>query len=142
MSKPKQTDQPRESAGGPLRRLLETTPGLRIASGTGTKPETILRNSIVDTLGNGHGVRLIVNAIDNRGAMKRGLGEGSPDIVGWLIGSGRTFCLEVKVPGKRATKEQLQWHAAARSQGVFVAVVHSIEESKAAIQRAKEGLSE
>ena len=71
-----------------------------------------------------------------------GLGEGSPDLVGVLIPSGRAFCLEVKTITGRVSKEQTQCHAAWRRRGVFVAVVRSVDEALAALDRAERGGSE
>ncbi len=56
---------------------------------------------------------------------------GQPDILGCL--RGRSFALEVKVPGKDATplqKSVLSWWSAA---GALTGVVHSLEEAKEAL---------
>jgi hypothetical protein len=58
-----------------------------------------------------------------------GLGLGSPDLVGFLVPSGRFLGLEVKVPGKKPTPEQVAWHRAASEAGALVAVVTSVAEA-------------
>ena len=57
--------------------------------------------------------------------------EGIPDIIGGAFGT--PFAWEVKVPGKKPTKEQrneLYW---ANCAGFKTAVIHSLEEAKAEI---------
>lgn len=71
-----------------------------------------------------------------------GLGRGSPDLVGMLLGSGRVFCLEVKQPGRSPTPHQKAWARACRMRGGFVATVHSVEEAMAALDRALAGQSQ
>ena len=71
-----------------------------------------------------------------------GLGKGSPDLVGVLVGSGRLACFEVKAVGGRVDKHQAAWHRAARDAGAFVAVVRSGEEALAALERALSGACE
>lgn len=71
-----------------------------------------------------------------------GLGVGSPDIVGILGPTGRWFCLELKATKGRMTMEQAQWHSMARSMGAFVAVARSVDEARAALERARNGESE
>jgi hypothetical protein len=89
-----------------------------------------------------------------------GLGVGSADVVGvvdvpvlapppYLATSlGRTFVLEVKLPasdGKRAGElrpDQRRWLQAVRRFGGFAAVVTSIDEARAAVERCRHGASE
>lgn len=71
-----------------------------------------------------------------------GLCVGSSDLVGLLSPSGRFVALEVKTEVGRLTKEQRVFLAHVRSMGGFAAVVRSVEEARAAIQRAREGASE
>ena len=86
-----------------------------------------------------------------------GLGTGSPDVVGAVdagpaiaaaVGSrfdgchvAVFFALEVKWPGKRLNPAQVGWHKAIRERvpGVFIAVVHSVEEAVAAVERCRRG---
>ena len=80
---------------------------------------------------------------DERGVPVRfGLGVGSADLVGLLIGSGRCFCLEVKQPGRKPTTYQLAWARAVRARGGFVATVRSVPEAMAALERACRGESQ
>ena len=77
------------------------------------------------------------------GKIVYGLGSGSADLVG-LVAShglrlGRFFALEVKWPGKRPTKEQLAWSNVVRGMGGFAAVVTSVDEAIAAVERAMSG---
>jgi hypothetical protein len=74
-----------------------------------------------------------------------GLGEGSADLVGILrrrIGGrsvGQWFCLEVKRPGEKAEDHQSLWARTVREMGGFVATVCSVEEARAALDRARNG---
>lgn len=72
--------------------------------------------------------------------IRYGLGPGSPDLVGNL--NGRLFCLEVKTPTGRLKPEQKAWHAMHRANGAFVAVARSVEEARAALERARGGACE
>ena len=89
---------------------------------------------------------------DGRGGMVRtGLGVGSADLVGILRGAaqmhiaarfvGRFFALEVKQARGRASEEQQRWLALVRSFGGFASVVRSVQEAKAALDRARKGES-
>jgi hypothetical protein len=74
--------------------------------------------------------------------VRYGFGLGSPDLIFILKPLGRFFCLEIKAPGGRLSKEQIAWHKAARAFGAFVAVVHSTVEALAALERAIAGACE
>jgi hypothetical protein len=82
-----------------------------------------------------------------------GLGNGCPDLVGGVevyVSTDRAthtetvverfVCLEVKRPGERVKpgSDQQLWHDERRRHGAFVAVVHSVEEALAAIERARD----
>ena len=67
-----------------------------------------------------------------------GLGVGSPDLVGILAPLGRWLCFEVKCPGEEATKEQEIVHSIWRGFGAFVFVVHSVEETRAALKQMRD----
>ena len=74
-----------------------------------------------------------------------GLGNGTPDLVGCISDPnspyfGRGFCLETKTPAGRIRPDQIAWATAARKRGVFVAVVRSVDEARAARGRAMAGL--
>ena len=67
-----------------------------------------------------------------------GLGVGSPDIVGVLVGvcsagasvAGRFLGVEVKLPDDPAPDPpQVAWHAAARQAGALIIVARSVEEA-------------
>ena len=70
-----------------------------------------------------------------------GLGDGSADLVGYIKGSGRVFCVEVKTfrPGSRQNDDQIAWAATVRKHGGFVAVARSEAEALAAVDRALAG---
>lgn len=71
--------------------------------------------------------------------VRYGLANGSADLVGLLAPTGRFFALEVKKPGEAPTKEQAQWAALVRKFGGFCATVRSVEEARAAVERARAG---
>lgn len=64
-------------------------------------------------------------------------GKGGSDLIGVL--NGRFIALEVKKPGGRVSPEQLEFLECVRSVGGFAAVVHSVDEARAAIRRAQNG---
>lgn len=68
-----------------------------------------------------------------------GLAVGMPDLVGVLGPGGRWVGLEVKRPGQKPRREQLACHELLRRFGAFVAVVTSVEEALAALERARGG---
>lgn len=74
--------------------------------------------------------------------VRYGLARGSSDLIGILAPTGRLIALEVKRPGKSATEEQLLFLALVRRRGGFAAVVHSVEEARVAVDRARRGLHE
>ena len=77
--------------------------------------------------------------------IKAGLGVGSADLVGVLrmpSGIGRFFALEIKRVGQKPSPEQLQWAALVRRLGGFVAVVFGVDDSRAALARARSGADE
>lgn len=82
-----------------------------------------------------------VAAIDGR-TRRYGLVVGAADLVGILAPAGRLVGLEVKTPAGRARPEQRQWAALVRRHGGFCCVVRSVDEARAAIERAKGGASE
>lgn len=100
--------------------------------------ETILTRNIKIAINRTGRARLIRNNVgfSLEAKLRYGLGLGSPDLVGCLIGSGRVFALEVKTPTGRVTTEQLAWMRACRGLGGFVCVVRSVEEALLALDRA------
>jgi len=79
--------------------------------------------------------------LDNARPVRAGLGAGSADIVGIVLG--RAFALEVKLPsapGLRAgalAPDQLRWLRAFRRFGGFAAVVYSGSEALEAVPRCR-----
>jgi hypothetical protein len=71
-----------------------------------------------------------------------GLGRGSADLVGLLHGSGRLIGLEVKTPSGRLKPDQIAWLSVVRTRGGFAAVVRSVPEALAALDRACAGATE
>ena len=96
-------------------------------------PETIIQRAILDAVLRSSEV---VNAWRNNTAVVRTesgsvikTGQvGSADIIGMLKG-GRMFCIEVKVPGKRATAKQDGWLAKMWDGGAVVGVAHDVAEA-------------
>jgi hypothetical protein len=71
-----------------------------------------------------------------RGCVVRaGLGNGSADLIGVL--NGRFVALEVKRPGEKPEPHQVAWLDAITRHGGFACVVHSVDEARAAIARAR-----
>lgn len=70
-----------------------------------------------------------------------GLGTGGADIVGYLFGSARVVALEVKEGSGRVQDEQARWLAVIRKDGGFAAVVRSVDDAIAALERARKGES-
>lgn len=69
-----------------------------------------------------------------------GLAPGSADLVGLV--AGRFVALEIKTTTGRVSPEQVQWLALVRRYGGFAAVVRSVPEALAAIERARWGACE
>ncbi len=77
--------------------------------------------------------------------VRYGLGRGSPDLPGMITTGpcrGRVFCLETKVPKKGPSVWQKAWARACRMRGGFYAVVHSVPDAMAALERALRGESQ
>lgn len=74
--------------------------------------------------------------------VRYGLAPGSADFIGVLLPAGRFIALEIKSPTGRATPEQVNWLALVRRMGGFAAIVRSVDEARAAIERARGGASE
>jgi len=66
-----------------------------------------------------------------------GLAKGSADLVGIL--NGRFIALEIKRPGQRPSRDQQLWLDLVRTYGGFAAVVTSVDDAFAAIERARNG---
>lgn len=116
------------------------------------REETRIQTAIRESLGTEKDLLLMRN---NRGVAKffdantskervveYGLLNGSADLVGVLAPCGRWFCLEVKIPGKTADKDQVKWGNLIKRLGGFYCVVTSVEEARNALDRARRGLCE
>lgn len=117
-----------------------------------SNPESILQARIRIALGmdptlvlwrNTVGMSTHFDPRTNRTTSQRfGLAVGSADLVGILAPSGRFVALEVKTPTGRVRPEQSTWLALVRSRGGFAAVVRSVDDALAAIERARAGATE
>lgn len=74
--------------------------------------------------------------------VRYGLCVGSSDLVGILAPAGRFFALEIKTPTGRATTEQGLFLALVRQRGGFAAIARSVDDARAALERARAGGSE
>lgn len=128
-----------------------------VRAGGINREETRIQNEATAELGALPGVLLLVNTVGKIpnpwtgvGWFVYGLGEGTPDVVGSVEveivtpGGGvmrlaRFFTLEFKKPGEKPEPHQARLHAAWRSLGIFVGVVHSTAEARAAIERCRRG---
>jgi hypothetical protein len=79
---------------------------------------------------------------DSRLNIPYGLGKGSPDLVGGLVGTGRWFCIETKSATGVESPEQLAWRSVHRRRGAFVATARTVEQALAALDRALAGARE
>lgn len=114
------------------RATLEGEIQRRIEAEIGAEPDLLLlRNSV--------GKARHVTPAGKEFHVPYGLGTGSPDLVGVLAPTGKLVGLEVKCPGEEPSAEQLACHATWRRFGVFVAVVTSPEEARAALEEARRG---
>lgn len=71
--------------------------------------------------------------------VRYGVGTGGSDLLGILGPNGRFFALEAKTPTGRVEKHQAMWQQIVRHHGGFAAVVHSVDEARAALERARRG---
>lgn len=117
-----------------------------------SNPESVLQAEIRLALGRDPTLVLWRNTVGmsthtdprtNRTTSQRfGLAVGSADLVGILAPAGRFVALEVKTATGRVRPEQAQWLALVRTRGGFAAVVRSVPDALAAIERARAGASE
>lgn len=68
-----------------------------------------------------------------------GLGDGAPDLVGWIHGTGRMFAVEVKTAKGRLRPNQRAWIEWASRTGVYACVARSPEEAVGHLRRAVAG---
>lgn len=71
--------------------------------------------------------------------LRTGLAVGSADLIGILAPAGRLVALEVKTGRAVASPQQVMWAELVRRRGGFAAVVRSVEEATAALERARRG---
>lgn len=106
----------------------ESTIQAAVRLALGQRPELVLwRNNTGVALHSG-GARVVY-----------GLAPGSSDLIGVLAPSGRFVALEVKSPTGRSSVDQEKFLHLVRSRGGFAAVVRSVDEAHAAIDRALQG---
>lgn len=78
-------------------------------------------------------VRVFLNAQYSgpaRGGYTRaGLGTGTADLVGYVLGSGRFFALEVKTNTGRPSPEQVAWLEMVNREGGYAAIARTPEEA-------------
>lgn len=97
--------------------------------------------NLVGTAWFGAFVAMKDNVLSLRGARRKdvGLGDGSPDLIGWrtiritaeMVGkSVAVFTgIEVKVPGENPRPDQLHWQKVLRAAGAICGVAHSPQEA-------------
>ena len=89
-------------------------------------------------------VRVFLNAQYSgpaRGGYTRaGLGTGTADLVGYVLGSGRFFALEIKTSKGRASPEQETWLAQTNREGGYAAIARTPEEACVHALNASKGL--
>lgn len=59
--------------------------------------------------------------------VKYGLAKGSSDLIGWHNKTGQFVAIEVKMPGRKATKEQQSFIDAVKRAGGIAFVAHSVD---------------
>lgn len=93
-------------------------------------------------LGSDPGLVLFRNSVGyDAGTRQRfGLCPGSADLIG--VCDGRFIGLEVKSDRGRSSPDQVRWAELIRSKGGFVAVVRSVDDALAAVERCRAGALE
>lgn len=71
--------------------------------------------------------------VDVARGVRYGLGNGSADLVGMLVPSGRFLALEVKTPIGRLREDQRLWLDVVRKRGGVAACVRSVADAMAVI---------
>ena len=99
-------------------------------------PETALQAKIRATLCKvGSPIRLWRNNVGvlkdgNGGYVSYGLGKGSADLIGLIVGTGRFIGIEVKTPTGRVTPEQKAWAKTIQDYGGIAVVLRSVTEAE------------
>lgn len=68
--------------------------------------------------------------------VKYGLCKGSSDLIGFLRGSGRFVCLEIKTNSGKESEDQKRFRMLVNIGGGFARVVRSVEEANEAVNQA------
>jgi hypothetical protein len=79
--------------------------------------------------------------VDVARGVRYGLGNGSADLVGMLVPSGRFLALEVKTPVGRLSNEQILWIDVVRKRGGAAYCVRSVAEALEAVDHALRGMA-
>jgi VRR-NUC domain len=102
-----------------------------------------VRRSIEIALNKQGIVRVFLNAQYSgpaRGGHTRaGLGTGTADLIGYALGTGRFFALEVKTNKGRASDEQEAWIAQTNREGGYAAIARTPEEACEHAWKASKG---
>ena len=69
-----------------------------------------------------------------------GLMVGASDLVGIMAPYGRWVAIEIKQPGEKLTHPQILFLKLIERMGGFAAVVHSVDEARAAIQQCRDSV--
>lgn len=116
------------------KRVLESTISKRIRVAVARTGKAVVTRNYVG--------KVVPWAAPDARPVLAGLGLGSADLVGMLLGSGRAIALEVKTERGVVGDDQKLWLNAFRKRGGFACVVRSPEEAVAAIERACLGENE
>jgi hypothetical protein len=91
----------------------------------------------------------VVRDDGSRAFVEAGLPDGSADLIGTVkvlvtlcgreVHIARAFYLEIKRPGEKQLPSQLEWMGKAHYMTAFYAVVHSVDEALAAVERCRRG---
>lgn len=83
----------------------------------------------------------VVREDGQRVFVEAGLSDGSADLIGHVRAAplARALYLEVKRPGERQLASQVAWMQKVRYMGAFYAVVTSVDEALAAVERCRRG---
>jgi len=73
------------------------------------------------------------------GYTRAGLGEGTADLIGYVLGSGRYFAIEVKTSTGRASPEQVAWIDQTNREGGYAAIARTPEEAREHAWKASKG---
>lgn len=83
-----------------------------------------------------------VTMVDGEPRATPGLTKGASDLLGILEPHGRLVALEAKTGAGQLNPDQRLFFELVRKRGGFAAVFHSVDEARAALERARAGLTE